>query len=105
MLQTQSSGSYEELRATYLNLITNMYSDVDRLMRSVLQLGPIDRDKLNGYMRALSDEQVAAINKEIAELALFAATPETLAQQQAPGVVVRGPRVWAISLVILFMKR
>jgi hypothetical protein len=86
--QTQARFSANELRSIYSRVITNMYQDIDAsLQRTISGFGPIGAS-VDSIIRTLSDEEVAAIDKEIAELNVVAATP--LDNSRVQGVVVHG---------------
>jgi hypothetical protein len=88
--QTQSRWTARELHSLYLDIITDMNRDIDRELESVLYAIPLRGEQFNSQVLALAHEEVAAINKEIAELALFAATPD-VAEPANPSVVFQGP--------------
>jgi hypothetical protein len=94
--QTQTRWSADELQSIYLDVITNMNQDIGQQFEIVLQISPVQGGQFNGNMLTLANEEVAAINKEIAELALIAATPE-IATTPAGGVVVHGSVFGAVQ--------
>jgi hypothetical protein len=83
--QTATRWTANELRSIYIDLITNMNRDVDASFENVVRIMPQSGDILVANRRALGGEQVAIIEQQCAELALFAAAPETPARE--PGSV------------------
>jgi hypothetical protein len=63
-----------------------MNRDIDLAFANVLRIMPLNGDVHSGYLRSLGSEQVAIIDQQYAELALFAASPDPTARE--PGVVV-----------------
>jgi hypothetical protein len=89
--QTKTRWVATDLRSIYLDLVTDFSGDIVKAMETLLhQMSVMNHDQLNSQMRALGDEQVSAIDREIAELALFAAAPDPMAHSSTTGIVVQG---------------
>jgi hypothetical protein len=94
--QTGTRWDALQLKSMYMDIITNVNADIDRLMEEVLHVKPMPPDQFNAHMLGLAHEQVAVIEQQFAELALFAASaaPATA----SPGAVhVHGPVYGAVQ--------
>jgi hypothetical protein len=94
--QTATRWTASELRSLYIELVTNLNRDIDASMEQVVRIMPNSNGILASNMHSLGHEQVAIIEQQCAELALFAATPETVPAPTG-SVVVQGSVFGAVQ--------
>lgn len=94
--QTGTCWDARQLKSMYMDLITNMNTDIDRLMKEVLHVSPLRPDQFNANMLGLAHEQVGVIGQQFAELALFAASARPVPRSSG-SIHVHGPVYGAVQ--------